>query len=245
MFGKRQPILPSRPPTSANQLELIYQLCGTPTGETEARLSRCDGWDKYPSSAHHEPKLREKYQTSMSPACIDLLEKLLCLNPDEVCFVIFLSLSCLTLTLCQRITAERALHHPYFYSDGGTLSPDRLPRIPDIVEDIHEYDIQKKKIDQDDSAKRERAQQQAEVQQMIRPLIPPPLPPNNLSSSHPLSQSGSAGGRGRGSFLSADPRARYRAGRPSNSPQPPPVVPGTATPSPAIGTGSQSLNQRK
>jgi hypothetical protein len=84
MFGKRQPILPSRPPTSANQLELIYQLCGTPTGEAEARLSRCDGWEKYPSSTPHAPKLREKYLTIMPPAGIDLLEKLLCLNPDEV-----------------------------------------------------------------------------------------------------------------------------------------------------------------
>lgn len=62
MFGKRQPILPSRPPTSPNQLELIYQLCGTPTGETEERLKKCEGWDKYPSQNVYEPKIREKFE---------------------------------------------------------------------------------------------------------------------------------------------------------------------------------------
>lgn len=97
------------------------------------------------------------------------------------------------------------------------MSPDRLPRIPDIVEDIHEYDIQKKKIE-DDTAKRAH---QAEVQQMIRPLLPPPIAPNNHPSNHSQNQNG----RGRGGtgqpFHPADPRARYRAGRPSNSPQPP------------------------
>lgn len=133
MFGKRQPILASRPPTPTNQLELIYQLCGTPSGETEERLKNCDGWDKYQFSKVYEPKLREKFESIPSSA-IDLLEKLLCLNPD------------------QRITAEQALNHPYF-SDGMSSVPERLPRIPISIEEIHEYDIQKKKTE-DDSSKR-------------------------------------------------------------------------------------------
>lgn len=87
MFGKRQPILPSRPPNPSNQLELIYQLCGTPTGETEERLRKCDGWEKYQLSTIYEPKLREKYLTIMSPSGVNLLEQLLCLDPDQVHFL--------------------------------------------------------------------------------------------------------------------------------------------------------------
>ena len=62
MFGKRQPILPSRPPIVSNQLELIYQLCGTPTGETEERLKKYEGWEKNQFSTVYEPKIREKFE---------------------------------------------------------------------------------------------------------------------------------------------------------------------------------------
>jgi hypothetical protein len=84
MFVKRQPILASRPPTPSKQLELIYQLCGTPTDETEERLRRCDGWDKFQFPSVYPATLREKYLSTISSSGIDLLEKLLCLNPDQV-----------------------------------------------------------------------------------------------------------------------------------------------------------------
>jgi len=131
-------ILPANPPTSANQLELIYQLCGTPTGDTEERLRQCEGWEKYQSliTTSYPNRFRERF-SKFPPATVDLLEKLLCMHPG------------------RRISAEAALDDGYFWSDGGTPNHDRLPRIAGRIEAAHEFETQQKRAEE-----RQRAAQQ-------------------------------------------------------------------------------------
>jgi hypothetical protein len=102
MFTKGTAILPSNPDTSAKQLELIYQLCGSPTGETEERLKKCEGWEKYQFSTVYPSRIRERFAgwdcspvsllilflsivlIRWPPLALDLLEELLCLHPEKV-----------------------------------------------------------------------------------------------------------------------------------------------------------------
>ena len=61
LFTHGRPILPSNPDEPIRQLELIYQLCGTPTGETEDRLKKCEGWDKYQFQTFYPNRIRERF----------------------------------------------------------------------------------------------------------------------------------------------------------------------------------------
>jgi len=139
MFTHGYPILPSDPGVPTRQLELIYQLCGTPTGETEERLKKCEGWDKYQFSTVYPNRIGERF-ASLPETAIDLIEKLLCLHPEK------------------RINASAVLDHPYFWSDGPTLSPEMLPRISYRIEGTHEYEVQQKRME--DVSKRQQQQQQ-------------------------------------------------------------------------------------
>ena len=99
IFGellRRKAILPGR--NEVEQLDLIYRLLGTPTGAALDRLKRCEGWEKMKVAESFNPSLREKFRSyvshdkratiiivcSATPLEIDLLERLLSLNPDTV-----------------------------------------------------------------------------------------------------------------------------------------------------------------
>jgi hypothetical protein len=59
LFGElllSQPLFPGN--TEIGQLELIYTLCGTPTGDTADFLSRYDGWNKM--------KIEKQYPNTIS-----------------------------------------------------------------------------------------------------------------------------------------------------------------------------------
>lgn len=97
------------------------------------------------------------------------------------------------------------------------MTPDRLPRIPDIVEDIHEYDIQKKKAE-DDGTKR----LQTTETQNSRTQIPSTAGnsiPNSGQNQNIRGRSGQIATSAAllQSLLPSDPRARIRAGRGTNS----------------------------
>ncbi|KAF9266052.1 Pkinase-domain-containing protein [Marasmius fiardii PR-910] len=118
VFGEmflRRPILPGT--SDIDQLEKIWQLCGTPNQHTwphHDRLPGCEGitrWKNYPR------KIKQAYEAISSEVC-DLMDKLLTCNPNF------------------RISAETALDHDYFWTDPLPADPKTLPS----YEASHEFD---------------------------------------------------------------------------------------------------------
>ncbi|KIJ14604.1 hypothetical protein PAXINDRAFT_134877 [Paxillus involutus ATCC 200175] len=113
MFLHR-PILPGT--SDIDQLEKIWQLCGTPNQHTWPNfdaLPGCEGVKRF----HNYPKKLGAF-TSIGPETCDLLDKLLTCNPRD------------------RITASQALDHEYFWTDPLPADPKTLP----TYEPSHEFD---------------------------------------------------------------------------------------------------------
>jgi len=114
MFWRR-PILPGT--TDVDQLEKIWQLCGTPNQHTwpnHDQLPGCEGvkrFNQYPR------RVKQVYEMIGAETC-DLLDKLLTCNPRD------------------RITASQALDHDYFWTDPLPADPKTLPS----YEASHEFD---------------------------------------------------------------------------------------------------------
>ncbi|PFH50529.1 hypothetical protein AMATHDRAFT_144903 [Amanita thiersii Skay4041] len=102
MFSRR-PILPGT--SDLDQLEKIWQLCGTPNQHTWPNydaLPGCEGVKRF--SQPYPRRIKQAYE-SVGPDTCDLLEKLLICNPRE------------------RITASQALDHEYFWTDPLPADP--------------------------------------------------------------------------------------------------------------------------
>ncbi|KIL57549.1 hypothetical protein M378DRAFT_87715 [Amanita muscaria Koide BX008] len=102
MFSRR-PILPGT--SDLDQLEKIWQLCGTPNQHTWPNydaLPGCEGVKRFTPS--HTRKLKTAYE-SVGPETCDLLDKLLTCNPRA------------------RVTAAEALDHEYFWTDPMPADP--------------------------------------------------------------------------------------------------------------------------
>ncbi|KAJ8582935.1 Pkinase-domain-containing protein [Rhizopogon salebrosus TDB-379] len=112
----RRPILPGS--SDIDQLEKIWQLCGTPNQHTWPNydaLPGCEGVKRFNQT--YSKKLRAAYE-SVGPETCDLLDKLLTCNPSD------------------RITASQALDHDYFWTDPLPADPKTLPS----YEASHEFD---------------------------------------------------------------------------------------------------------
>ncbi|KAG0707911.1 Pkinase-domain-containing protein [Suillus ampliporus] len=112
----RRPILPGS--SDIDQLEKIWQLCGTPNQHTWPNydaLPGCEGVKRFNQT--YSKKLRAAYE-SIGPETCDLLDKLLTCNPRD------------------RITASQALDHDYFWTDPLPADPKTLPS----YEASHEFD---------------------------------------------------------------------------------------------------------
>ena len=96
------------------QFELICEKCGTPDEDQWPEYKNLPNYSKMNPRRHH-PRVLTQYMcrqkakynliklinitlSSMDTFALDLLEKMLCYNPDE------------------RISAKEALSHPYFHS---------------------------------------------------------------------------------------------------------------------------------
>ena len=116
----RRPILPGS--SDIDQLEKIWQLCGTPNQHTWPNydaLPGCEGVKRFNQT--YSKKLRAAYErlelvirnppkpnttfTSIGTETCDLMDKLLTCNPSD------------------RITASQALDHDYFWTDPLPADP--------------------------------------------------------------------------------------------------------------------------
>ncbi|KAI0698061.1 kinase-like domain-containing protein [Cerioporus squamosus] len=111
----RKPILPGA--SDLDQLDKIWQLCGTPTSEEWPEYDLLPGCEGVKSFGMHPRRLRKTYE-SIGQETVDLLDKLMVCNPR------------------QRLTAAQALDHDYFWTDPLPADPKSLPS----YEASHEFD---------------------------------------------------------------------------------------------------------
>jgi cyclin-dependent kinase 12/13 len=97
-------------------MQALWALCGSPQPEQWPGVERLPNWHIARPRKAYSRNIRSKYGKYFSKTGLDLLEKLLVLNPAE------------------RITAAQALRHPYFEDDAAT-PPHRLP--PIAIEKFH------------------------------------------------------------------------------------------------------------
>ncbi|TDH72847.1 hypothetical protein CCR75_000577 [Bremia lactucae] len=118
LLGK--PILQGKAETE--QLQLIFGLCGMPTEDTWPDFFTLPGAENLRLDDKYICPLRERF-TNFPPHAIDLLEKLLQLDPSK------------------RITAAEAMNHDYFWRV-QTCKPRDLPKF--CVSSTHEYQSKKR-----------------------------------------------------------------------------------------------------
>ena len=87
-----------------DQLVQIFNCCGTPDLEDWPEVVELEGWETLKPKKKLPSTLRQRFKhVECSAKAIDLLERLLTLNPKK------------------RITAEECLNHEWFWEDGNPL----------------------------------------------------------------------------------------------------------------------------
>lgn len=98
--------------TVARQLDLVQQLCGTPTGDLARKYETMIDWAKYGSifNTYYPPKIKKRFD-GFEPLGVALIERMLDMNPTT------------------RISATDSLASEYFYKEliRGVLTPVELP----------------------------------------------------------------------------------------------------------------------
>ncbi|KAI0305169.1 kinase-like domain-containing protein [Multifurca ochricompacta] len=111
----RHPILPGN--SDLDQLEKIWQMCGTPNQHTWPNFDTLPGCEGVKHHNQHPKRLKSVFEQFGVETC-DLIDRLLTCNPGE------------------RITASQALEHDYFWTDPLPADPKTLP----AYEASHEFD---------------------------------------------------------------------------------------------------------
>jgi serine/threonine protein kinase len=132
LFTKKSPF-PGQ--NELHQLELICRICGTPAEENFPGISRAPGY-KQLAQFQFPRQLRSIYR-QLPPDALDLLERLLCLDPR------------------RRIRAQEALRHPFFLNAPAPAAPSRVC----LYDSLHEFEVKKRRrqeLERADPAKRAR-----------------------------------------------------------------------------------------
>lgn len=115
-----KPILPGK--TENEQLNKIYELCGSPDESNWPGVSKMPWYNQMKSSRPLKRRVREIYR-HFDRHALELLEKMLVLDPS------------------QRICAKDALDAEYFWTDPLPCDPKSLP----TYESSHEFQTKKKR----------------------------------------------------------------------------------------------------
>ncbi|EGT52238.1 hypothetical protein CAEBREN_22013 [Caenorhabditis brenneri] len=99
------------------QLELISKTCGSPNPDFWPELTELPVWNSFKQRRTYQRRIREEYEHIMPREAVDLLDKMLTLNPE------------------RRITAKDALLHPWIRNlDASSVQPIKLPQHQDCHE---------------------------------------------------------------------------------------------------------------
>ncbi|KAL6950756.1 hypothetical protein ACO0QE_000037 [Hanseniaspora vineae] len=162
-FFMKSPILQGK--TDIDQGHVIFQLMGTPTEESWPTFKYLPGKSAYEKTAY--PSTLEKtYSKHLGADGLDLLSKLLCLDPY------------------QRITSVAAKKHPFFFNEPLPSKSLNLP-----TEESHESDIARfKNLRKEMEAQKSKAKTtemsiQKEKQDLRKPQELRTLKPSRFSSA--------------------------------------------------------------
>jgi len=125
LIGKSQALFPAQ--KTPDQFELICEKCGTPDEGQWPEYKHLPYYGKMAPKKNFTRVLTQymlRQKANMDPFALDLLEKMLCFNPED------------------RITAKEALSHPYFQSYPQACAPFELPKID---QECHTYIINNKR----------------------------------------------------------------------------------------------------
>jgi len=109
------------------QVNLIFKLCGSPTEDHWPEAQKLKYFHMFKPERPFKRRVREEFSASrcpnVPPAALDLIDKLLCLDPSK------------------RLSAKEALQSDYFWTDPLPCEPGDLPK----YEPSHEFPMKKRK----------------------------------------------------------------------------------------------------
>ena len=157
----RKPILPGK--NEFEQIDLIFKLLGTPDETTWPGCKSLQYYDMILSqtSRKYQSRFEEKFAT-LDPTAKDLLRKLLAMDPNN------------------RLSADDALDHEYFWSDPVPATPDMLPKYPPS----HEFTTKKRR--QKEAQQFQQQQQQQPASQQYSSQHAPPSQHNAFARNQPI-----------------------------------------------------------
>lgn len=97
------------------QLDLIFQVFGTPSEESWPGISRLPGWGTVDTSRQYPIRELREIFNFLSPDALDLVSRMMTMDPK------------------QRITSWEALQHPWFWTSPLPCPPCLLPRNWDVM----------------------------------------------------------------------------------------------------------------
>ncbi|KAG2379073.1 hypothetical protein C9374_007711 [Naegleria lovaniensis] len=116
--------------TESDQLHKIFKICGAPNLEDWPEVMKLPHWDSMKPVKQYPNVIRKMFSdASCSPKAIDLIERLLTLNPQK------------------RLTAKECLEHEWFWENGNPLKfkPGKiLPKMTTNEYTAHKQRPQKK-----------------------------------------------------------------------------------------------------
>lgn len=100
---KKTALFPTKDNKESELLELIFRLLGSPKDCLLVKYKSYPDWEKLGVTYQYESRFRQEYGSVFDENALDLIEKLLHLDPTE------------------RIKASVALNHPYFTKEPMVL----------------------------------------------------------------------------------------------------------------------------
>ncbi|KAG8985447.1 serine/threonine protein kinase, CMGC, CDC2/CDK sub [Tulasnella sp. JGI-2019a] len=184
---ERHPILMGE--SDIGQLDVIFALCGSPNEDVWPGFGQLKGCEGYEVKGTFTRKIGQRFSLLSNDTC-DLLIALLTLDP------------------LQRITAEDALDHRYFWTDPMPADPKSIPKWATSKE----YD------------KRKHHEQQQQQQQQRPPPVSyqPQQPPGGFASGRPPHFNQQYNQNHNGRYNGLPPGGHHHGGPPRRPPPGPP-----------------------